>query len=121
MRYRRVFQLLTEILVTIDGINAACYYLIVIHSFNCKDTQQLFHREHSQKIPIAIQRTTLNLLWQLDAAVELNALRVPPDNKLEAIAGARRGRYSIKINDQWRIYFVWCFGFVYNVEIMAHH
>jgi proteic killer suppression protein len=104
-------------LVTFDNINAACYYLTVIHSFDCKDTKQLFYREHSRKIPLAIQRTALCLLWQLDAAVELKALRIQPGNRLEAIAGNRRGKHSIKINDQWRICFVWCFGNAYNVEI----
>jgi proteic killer suppression protein len=92
----------------------------MIHSFDCKDTENLFHREHSRKAPMAIQRTALSMLWQLDAAVELNALRVPPSNRLEAIATARKGKYSIKINDQWRICFAWCFGNAYNVEIVDY-
>jgi proteic killer suppression protein len=93
----------------------------VIHSFGCKETEQLFNREYSQKIPLGIQRIALRKLWMLDATVELNALRVPPGNRLEALHGNRSGQHSIRINDQWRICFVWRDGNAHNVEIVDYH
>lgn len=93
----------------------------MIHSFNCKDTQQLYDREYSRRLPLEIQRTAVRKLWILDAAVELNALRVPPGNRLEALSGKRTGQYSIRINDQWRICFVWRDGHAHNVEIVDYH
>jgi proteic killer suppression protein len=57
----------------------------------------------------------------LDAATELNTLRVPPGNKLEALKGDRKGQHIIRINDQWRICFNWKAGDAYNVEITVYH
>ena len=71
--------------------------------------------------PSAIQRTALRKLVQLDNAVTVNDLRVPPGNRLEALKGGRKGQHSIRINDQWRIYFVWTDGDAYNVEIADYH
>ncbi len=93
----------------------------MIHSFDCKETEQLFNREFSRKIPLGIQRTALRKLWMLDATVELNALRVPPGNRLEALSGKRSGQHSIRINDQWRVCFVWRDGNAHNVEIVDYH
>ncbi|MEI8012381.1 MAG: type II toxin-antitoxin system RelE/ParE family toxin [Candidatus Omnitrophota bacterium] len=93
----------------------------MIHSFDCKDTEQLFFRESSRKIPSDIQRTALRRLWILDAVVELNALRIPPGNRLEALSGKRAGQYSIRVNDQWRICFVWRDGHAHKVEIVDYH
>ena len=109
------------IVVTFDIINATCYPFNVIHSFDCKDTEQLFFREYSRKIPLGIQRIALRKLWVLDAAVELNALRIPPGNRLEALSGKRAGQHSIRINDQWRVCFVWRDGNARNVEIVDYH
>ena len=107
--------------ITLDIINATCYAFIVIRSFDSKDTEQLFNREYSRKIPLGIQRTALRKLWMPDATVELNALRVPPDNRLEALSGNRAGQHSIRINDQWRICFGWRDGNAHNVEIADYH
>lgn len=93
----------------------------MIKSFNCKETEQLFNREYSRRIQTDIQRIALRKLWMLDAAVELNDLRVPPGNRLEALAGKRVGQHSIRINDQWRICFVWRDGNAHNVEIVDYH
>jgi len=57
----------------------------------------------------------------LDAASELNTLRVPPGNRLEALKGDRKGQYSIRINDQWRVCFKWKTGDAYDVEIADYH
>lgn len=59
----------------------------MIDSFNCKETERLYYREYSRKIPLGIQKIALRKLWMLAATVELNALRVPPGNRLEALSG----------------------------------
>ena len=93
----------------------------MIHSYSCKETERLFDREFSRKIPSAIHRVAIRKLWMLDAAVELNTLRVPPGNRLEALSGKRLGQHSIRINDQWRICFIWRDGNAHNVEIVDYH
>ena len=60
-------------------------------------------------------------LWALDAAIELNELRIPPNNRLEALSGDRKGLHSIRINQQWRICFRWRSGDAYDVEIVDYH
>ena len=93
----------------------------MIRSFARKETQALFRREKVRKIPANIQSAALRKLRMLDAATNLEDLRVPPANRLEKLKGDRRGRYSIRINDQWRI----CFGFenseAADVEITDYH
>ena len=93
----------------------------MIHSFACKETERLFNREYSRKIPLGIQRLAVRKLWLLDATVEINTLRVPPGNRLEALKGNRLGQHSIRINDQWRICFIWRDGNAYDVEIADYH
>ena len=93
----------------------------MIHSFACKETERIFRREFSKKIPTAIQRAALSKLWMLDAAPDLNTLRVPPGNRLEALTGKRAGQHSIRINEQWRLCFSWRDGNAYNVEIVDYH
>ena len=107
--------------VTLDNINATCYYLPVIRTFGCKETERLFNREFSRKIPTSIHRVAVRKLWMLDAANELNTLRVPPGNRLEVLSGKRAGQHSIRINDQWRICFVWHDGNAHDVEIVDYH
>ncbi len=68
-----------------------------------------------------IQRVALRRLRQLDAAAQLRDLAAPPGNRLEALHGAREGQHSIRINDQWRICFVWQDGNAYDVEIVDYH
>jgi len=70
---------------------------------------------------IAIERVALRKLAQLDAAADLAFLRVPPGNHLEALQGNRAGQYSIRINDQWRLCFVWQDGNASDVEIVDYH
>ena len=93
----------------------------MIQSFVCKETERLFNREFSRKIPADIQRVALRKLWMIDAAVDLNALRVPPANRLELLSGKRKGQHSIRINDQWRICFTWQGGNAHEVEIVDYH
>jgi len=93
----------------------------MIRSFKCAETEKIYQREHSRKPPEAIQRTAMRKLWVLDATTELNELRVPPSNRLEALRGDRKGQHSIRINEQWRICFRWREGDVYDVEIVDYH
>jgi toxin HigB-1 len=93
----------------------------VIKSFADRVTQQLFHRQRAAALPPDIQRVTLRKLRLLDAAPRLDNLRVPPGNRLEALKGDRAGRHSIRVNDQWRICFVWRDGDAYEVEVVDYH
>ena len=92
----------------------------MIRSFTCFDTESLFH---SQVVPRFknIERVARRKLLQLNAATELFSLRVPPGNALEALKGGRRGQHSIRINDQWRICFVWHDDGAHQVEIVDYH
>lgn len=90
-------------------------------SFRDKETEKLFHREPSPKLPHVIQRTALRKLLVLDAAVDTIDLKVPLGNCLEALKGQRKGQYSIRINDQWRICFHPRDGDVFEVEIIDYH
>jgi toxin HigB-1 len=97
------------------------YVITVIKSFRCRDTEKIFQREHARKLPQDIQRTAMRKLWMIDAASDMNSLRVPPGNRLEALTGNRLGQHSIRINDQWRICFRWHDGNAYDVEIVDYH
>jgi proteic killer suppression protein len=93
----------------------------MIKTFKCKETEKIYNREISKKLPSDIQRTALKKLWMLDAAPDINSLRVPPSNHLEALKGERKGQHSIRINKQWRICFVWNNGDAFDVEIVDYH
>jgi toxin HigB-1 len=79
----------------------------VIVSFQSEETQLVFDGFKSSQYPPDIQKTALRKLLILDAASSINDLRVPPGNRLEKLVGDRVGQYSIRINNQWRICFVW--------------
>ena len=93
----------------------------MIKSFRCKDTERIFRFEHTQRWDVGIRKTALRKLKWLDAAMNINDLRVPPGNRLEKLKGSRKDQYSIRINDQWRICFVWHEGHALNVEIVDYH
>jgi proteic killer suppression protein len=92
----------------------------MIHSFACLDTEALFH---SQVVPRFrnIERVARRKLLQLHAVSVLASLRVPPGNQLEALKGDRKGQYSIRVNDQWRLCFVWREDGAHHVEIVDYH
>jgi proteic killer suppression protein len=92
----------------------------VIRSFRCADTEQLFQRETVRRFR-AIERQALRKLDMLDAAPDVRTLATLPGNRLEALKGDRKGQYSIRINEQWRICFVWLQGHAYDVEIVDYH
>jgi proteic killer suppression protein len=93
----------------------------MIKSFSGKETENLFLRQRSNRLPTDIYRITLRKLLVLDAAEKLEDLRIPPGNRLEKLTGNRQGQYSIRINDQWRICFRWSDGDAYEVEIVDYH
>ena len=93
----------------------------MIRSFKCKETEKVFSRQVSRKLPRDIQQVALRKLRMLNRAMTLQDLRVPPANRLEKLRGDRAGQYSIRINDQWRICFEWREGDAYNVEITDYH
>ncbi|MFQ5695785.1 MAG: type II toxin-antitoxin system RelE/ParE family toxin [Terriglobia bacterium] len=92
----------------------------MIKSFRCPETERLHKRLRSKRFG-AIERVALRKLRQLDAAAALRDLAAPPGNRLEALRGKRKGQHSIRINDQWRICFVWKDGDAYGVEIIDYH
>jgi toxin HigB-1 len=93
----------------------------MIRSFKSKETEKIFSRERSKKLPSDIQQVALRKLRMLNRAISLQDLRVPPANRLEKLSGGRAGQYSIRINDQWRICFEWEDGSADNVEIVDYH
>lgn len=93
----------------------------MIRSFRDQETQKVFFRERSRKLPQNIQQVAYRKLRMLSNAQTLADLRIPPANRLEKLAGDRGGQYSIRINDQWRICFEWHDGDAYNVEIVDYH
>ena len=93
----------------------------MIKTFRDKEAEIIFNRLVSKKLPQNIQHLARRKLVILDAAIELNTLRVPPGNRLEALKGNRKGQHSIRINEQWRICFRWKAGDAYDVEIADYH
>ena len=92
----------------------------MIKSFKSKDTARLFNRLSSRRWR-DIAGTARRKLEMLNAAKSLAELRVPPGNRLAALKGDRQGQYGIRINDRWRICFVWRGGDAYDVEIVDYH
>ncbi len=93
----------------------------MIRSFADKDAEKVFHGRFARKLPQDIQRVAQRKLRQVHAAEALEDLRSPPGNRLETLKGDRVGQCSIRINDQWRICFVWRDNAAERVEIVDYH
>ena len=93
----------------------------MIRSFRDKRTESLAHGKAPRNIPPDVAKRAVNKLFLLDTVTRLEDLRVPPGDRLEALAGERRGQHSIRVNDQWRICFVWRNGDAYDVELVGYH
>lgn len=93
----------------------------MIVSFASRETELIWSGQRSRKLPGDIQSIALRKLRMLNQARVLSDLRVPPANRLEALRGSRAGQHSVRINDQWRICFVWSANGVSNVEIVDYH
>ena len=105
----------------IATIGVQRYHLTNIRSLGDSEAESLFRGRPSRRLPSDIQRAARRKLLMLDAATELDSLRVPPGNRLEPLRGNRAGQHSIRINSQWRICFVWKDGAAHEVEIVDYH
>ena len=93
----------------------------MIAGFACKKTERLWQRRRDHGLPPNIESTALRKLTQLESSRELRDLRIPPGNRLEALKGDRKGQYSIRINDQWRLCFRWQGEDAHDAEIVDYH
>jgi proteic killer suppression protein len=93
----------------------------VIRTFSDKEAETIWLGSYSRRLPSDIQAVARRKLRMLNNAFALNDLRVPPANCLEALKGGRKGQYSIRINDQWRIFFRWSDRDAYDMEIVDYH
>ena len=93
----------------------------MIRSFRDGETERIWRGERSRRLPYDIQAGARRKLRYLDQARRLGDLAAPPGNRLEALAADRMGQHSIRVNDQWRICFVWRDGDAYDVEVVDYH
>lgn len=93
----------------------------MIIDFRCKETKKIWEGEVSCRLPRDIQDIARRKLRMLNNAYRLDDLRIPPNNRLEALKGDRLGKYSIRVNNQWRICFKWLAGNVTDVIIEDYH
>lgn len=107
--------------ITLDDIIGRRYGVFVIRSFRDAETEKVFSRVRSRRFSGQLARAALKKLLLLDAAEAVADLRIPPGNRLERLAGRRKGQYSIRVNDQWRICFRWDRGHAFDVEIVDYH
>jgi toxin HigB-1 len=105
----------------LTGVNYVFTITFVIRSFAAAETERFFATGKSRRIPPDIRMRAVMRLTQLDAATMLDDLRFPPSNRLEALKGNRKGQWSIRINDQWRICFRFEGGDAFDVEIVDYH
>jgi proteic killer suppression protein len=93
----------------------------MIRGFRDTETERLFRRERGSKLARPLQCAALRKLLLLDAAESLDDLRALPGNRLEKLVGDRKGQYSIRVNDQYRVCFRWEGGEAHNVEVVDYH
>jgi toxin HigB-1 len=93
----------------------------MIVSFRDKETEELWQSGRSRSLPADLQLRAFKKLAILNAAVMLDNLKVPPGNHLEALRGTRAGQHSIRVNDQYRLCFVWRGGNAFEVQIVDYH
>ena len=93
----------------------------MIRSFKGNWAEQVFTRQRCRRLSVEVQRASYRKLAIIDAAGAVSDLRLPPGNRLEKLSGDRAGQHSVRINEQWRICFVWRRGDAYEVEIVDYH
>jgi proteic killer suppression protein len=94
---------------------------VAIKTWACAESEAIFHGEKRDLVPQTVLRRAHIKLLMVHAASELRDLQIPPSNRLEKLKGDRAGQYSIRINDQYRVCFVWKSGDAYEVEIVDYH
>jgi proteic killer suppression protein len=98
-----------------------CYGVSMIKSFKSEEAAKIFRGQCSRTLPQDIPRVAARKLEQLHAATVLATLRVPPGNRLAVLTHDRQGQHSMRVNEQWRVCFVWRDGDAYDVEIVDYH
>jgi proteic killer suppression protein len=93
----------------------------MIKSFKSKETEKVWNGARSSKLPIEVQKVVRRKLRMINNSVDINDLRIPPSNRLERLTGNMKAYHSIRINDQWRIIFVWKQGHAFDVQIIDYH
>lgn len=93
----------------------------MIRSFADSESEQFYATGRARRVPPDIRRRAAMRLTQLNSATQLQDLRSPPSNRLELLKGDRKGQYSIRINDQWRVCFRFVNGDAFDVEIVDYH
>jgi len=93
----------------------------VIRSFRCSETEKIWRGDRSRRLPSDIQDIARRKLRMLNNAQSLQDLLIPPNNRLEALRGDRKGQHGVRINDQWRVCFRWRAGDAFDVEIVDYH
>jgi proteic killer suppression protein len=117
-------DMLMETLRIYDALRYITLSVIVadmIHNFADAETEKIWGGIRSRRLPSDIQQVALRKLRLLNQAKTSDDLKMPPGNRLEALKGDRKGQYSIRINDQWRLCFNWQEGTAYDVEIVDYH
>jgi proteic killer suppression protein len=106
----------------LDISNIKCYYnYVMIKSFKSKETELVWNGQFSTKLPHDIQKIALRKLIMLHKSIDLNDFKIPSSNQLERLKGNRLGQYSIRINNQWRICFLFQRWNAFSVEIIDYH
>ena len=93
----------------------------MIRSFSCKETEKLFSRQPSKRFPFALQKLARRKLLMIHVALCVSDLKMPPGNRLEKLSGDRKGQYSIRVNQQWRICFAWKANHAEQVALVDYH
>ena len=93
----------------------------MIRSFGSKRTERIWDQQYVKGVDRIVQRAALRKLELVNAAVDVEDLRIPPGNRLERLAGDRRGQHSTRVDDQWRICFIWREGGAEDVELVDYH
>ena len=93
----------------------------MLRSFGSKETEKIWNGARSSKIPPEIQKVGRRKLRMINNSIDLNDLRIPPSNRLEKLSGEMKEYHSIRINDHWRIVFIWQSGHAFEVEILDYH
>ncbi|WP_346854101.1 type II toxin-antitoxin system RelE/ParE family toxin [uncultured Draconibacterium sp.] len=93
----------------------------MIQSFGSKETEKIWNGIRSTKLPVEIQNIARRKLRMINNSLDINDLRIPPSNRLEKLKGDKKGLYSVRINDQWRIVFTYINGHAFDLIIVDYH